>query len=154
VTDGPWREPGDETTDYPKFWVHDGRVTGQITAGQSRLPISTLLGSALYEHWDMVEADYEPGAHYSVELEDLALFLHNLLQMRGEFARLLCVLADVERDESDREDEVLDPSGLTVTWPPEHPDYVEMPPSWWELPETRKRVADALRACLAKVTDE
>jgi len=53
-------------------------------------------------------------------------FLYDLLEARGEFARLLLVIADAERRER-------------VSTP------------WWETKLHRKRIAAQLRRCLAIV---
>lgn len=119
---GPWREPREESADlYPGLVVHDGRVSGSITLGQSRLPIWCLA-------WDV---SLETTGHeyarddYKVSEADLMRFLNLLFDLRGEFARLLLVLADAER---------CDRGGRT--------------PPWWETKRHRKRVGDQLRRCL------
>ena len=150
---GPWREPADETTDYPKLWVHDGRVTGQVTVGQSRLPLSSILTPALYQSWDDVEAGWSPST-YEFGHDDLASFVDDLLQCRGDLARLLCVLADVERREREREEAILeahaDEDGFSFVkvFPTDDPDSVDLGPAWWEVDEDRQRVVDALTRCL------
>ena len=151
---GPWRNPDEESVDlYPGLVVHDGRVTGSITIGQSRLPVWAIIGSAITEGWDTVEWGWSPGEHYGFTDKDLADFLYNLLECRGEFGRLLLILADAERRESDRRHDVLEPHGPLVNVTPGDPDAVELPPSWWEDDELSKPVIDQLRRCLAVLED-
>lgn len=112
---GPWRDPGEETVGlYPGLVVCDDRVTGSITIGRSRLPVwSTYVSFPEYEE------------EYGVTAADLGDFVHHLLEMRGEFGRLLLMLADAERR-----------------------DLVAGKP-WWDKARDRKRVAAQLRRCLA-----
>lgn len=127
---GPWRTPDAESVDlYPKLCVHDGRVSGSITVGQSRLPLWCLIGDAIHEDWSVVEDNWSPTASYGFTASDLASFLGNLTDLRGEFARLLLVLADAER--LDR-----------ATGNP-----------WWRVKRHRKRVGDQLRRCLTTVEE-
>lgn len=153
-----WREPAEETEGYPNLVVHDGRVTGQITIGPSRLPVSAILSTAVAEDWDSVEEGWSPTGDYGFTEDDLLGFLHDLLQARGEFGRLLLALADAERVTDEREHAVLDAYAdadgmiLVKTWPP-GPDTVELPAPWWEVPELRRPVVEALTRCLAALTD-
>lgn len=129
---GPWRYPDEESVDlYPGLVVCDGRVSGSITLGRSRLPLWCFVpmipahGWSEAEHsYDLASLDYTP--------EALAHFLGDLLEMRGEFGRLLLVLADAERCERQR----------TADKP------------WWATKRHRKRVADQLRRCLATLEDD
>lgn len=146
---GPWRTPAAETNDYPNLWVHDGRVSGSITVGQSRLPLWAFSTEAILHGWDTVEASYEPTAHYGFTAGDFAGFVFHLLNVRGEFARLLLALADAERHEDDRTDAVLDATGeAVVDVTPGREGAVVLPPSWWEDPQLAAPVIDALRRCL------
>lgn len=78
-----------------------------------------------------------------------------LLNVRGEFARLLLVLADAERREDDRTDAVLDATGeAVVDVTPGREGAVVLPPSWWEDAELAAPVIDALRRCLACLDGE
>lgn len=123
--DGVWRDPPDETVDmYPGLVVADNRVTGSITIGVSRLPMWAL---AWYSYDDAVFA-YPQLDEYGWTGQRHHEFLHDLLEARGEFARLLLTLADAER--CDR----LKPSGGV---------------GWWRTRRHRKRVGDQLRRCLA-----
>lgn len=150
MTAYPWREPDAETEDYPGLWVHDGRVTGSITAGQTRLPLWAIIGTAILNGWDEVEDGWEP----TCTAEELADFLHDLLQARGEFARLLLALANAERVEAEAEREILDQyadeDGIAIVkvFPETDPDAVPMPPPWWAGGDTANAVYRQLRRCL------
>jgi hypothetical protein len=120
-----WREPPAMTEDYPGLVVHDGRVTGSITVGQSRLPLWAFIWSAIHKDWTDVEAGWSPTEHYGYTADDLSDFLGHLLNLRGEFGRLVLVLADMERR-----------------------DRRPMGRAWWERPKKRQRVIDQLRRCL------
>ena len=128
----PWRDPDDETEDYPKFWVHDGRQAGSITIGQSRLPVWAVIGELVRNGWDGVVEDYE--ANRYMEREEFSWFLYDLFELRGEFGRLLCVLADVERNERLRGGRM---SG----------------PAWWQTKKHRKRVTAQLQRCLVALEE-
>jgi hypothetical protein len=120
------REPYAESTDlYPGLVVHDGRVTGSITAGRSRLPLWAFMPQTIVSEgeWD----GYEPET-YEWTRGKASEFLYHLLEMRGEFARLLCVLADVDRREDKR--------------------YAGFGPGWWAMPTLRRRAVRQLRRCL------
>lgn len=120
----PWRTPDEESDDlYPGLVVHDGRQAGSITVGCSRLPLWAFIGVAVTQGWDEVEAGWSPTEHYGFTADDLANFLHNLLEQRGEIGRLLLVLANAERRER------------------------SVP--WWERKNLRQPVIDQLRRCLA-----
>ena len=86
---GPWRHPDEESVDlYPGLVVHDGRVSGSITAGRSRLPLWAFSWEAITRGWGEVETGYEPG-RYGIGAEDFAQFVTDLLEQRGEFGRLV-----------------------------------------------------------------
>lgn len=150
----PWREPDAETEDYPNLWVHDGRVTGSITVGQSRLPLWAIIGTAVTEDWQEVEDGWSPDEHYGFDANDLANFLNDLLQARGEFGRLLLTLANAERVEHEAEIEILDryadEDGISMVkiYPETDPDAVPMPPPWWAGGPEANAVYEQLRRCL------
>lgn len=128
------RHPGEESIDlYPGLVVSDGqhsRVTGSITAGRSRLPLWAFMGQAIQFGWDEeVAYNYEP-EEYGWTKEQAAAFIHHLMELRGEFGRLLLVLADAERCEAN--------GGRRP---------------WWSTKRHRKRVADQLRRCLEVLED-
>ena len=77
---------------YPGLVVMDGRVTGSITLGQSRLPIWCIP----HNGFDIEAHTGEPTA-YGVSDDDLARFVFELLEARGCWGRLLCIIADEER---------------------------------------------------------
>lgn len=123
---GPWNDPDVESIDlYPGLVVHDGRVSGSITVGESRLPLWAFAGwdwDEIVQGWPYIEDEY------GWTRAEQCGFLWNLLNLRGDFARLLLVMADAERLENRRSD-----LGR---------------PQWWETKRHRKRVGDALRRCL------
>lgn len=128
-----WRSPDEESTGlYPSLVVHGGRVSGSITVGRSRLPLWAFVSPAVTRGWDDVEAGWSPTEHYGFTADDLGVFLADLLQARGEFGRLLLVLADAQRRWSERED-----------------DAVEVLAEPWWLSDDRDRVLDQLRRCVA-----
>lgn len=130
-----WREPREESVDlYPGLVVHDGRVTGSITFGRTRLPIWAVIGEALYNGWEDVERGYAP---VQFTQDQFVSFLYHLVEMRGEFARLLLVLANAERDGIERD---------------ERSRRGAKP--WWDYPPQRKIVADQLRRCLATLGED
>jgi hypothetical protein len=124
-----YREPSEETTGlYPGLVVCDGRVTGSITLGRTRLPLWAILPLAIHYGWDSAAVEYDaaPGADRDVTWDSgqAAQFVSDLLEMRGEFGRLLLVLADAERRDSGGHE------------------------AWWETKRHRRRVAEQLRRCL------
>lgn len=125
----PWREPSAETHDFPGLCVSDARVSGSITDGCTRLPLWAFSSTAIAHGWEQVEKGWEP----TITQEQFSEFVYWLLEQRGEFGRLLCVLADVERRESVR--------GASRR-------------AWWQKKGDRKRVADQLRACLAALGED
>ncbi len=129
-TRGIWRHPAEESRNlYPGLVVHDDRVTGSITAGASRLPLWCFVGLMVLAGWSDAEvAAYEPD-QYGWTAERMAEFLASLLDERGEFARLLLILADVERRDSGRMER-----GDTR--------------AWYEVAGQRARVVRQLRRCL------
>lgn len=122
---GPWRRPAEATENYPGLWVHDGRVTGSITFGQTRLPIWS-------PQWQVVDlGDYVQPDDPETEWRDTAeTFVSHLLGQRGEFARLLLAIANAERAEQER-------------------DESQLPSAWWDDPALSAPVLEALRRCLA-----
>lgn len=121
------RDPDEETEDYPGLVVHDGRVTGSITAGYTRLPLWCFVGEVIRRGWSKVQRDRDIK---EIDKETLASFLYFLLEHRGDFGRLLCVLADVER----RSAEIVEET---------HGEF-----SWWYHPEMKARVREALQRCI------
>lgn len=120
------RDPDEETEDFPKFVVHDGRMTGSITAGRTRLPLWCFISDVIDKGWAEVADDREIT---EITQEDFSRFLYHLLEHRGDFGRLLCILADVERQGSD-----IRTKGDTF--------------SWWYHPDMKARVREALQRCI------
>jgi len=126
-----WRSPGEESLDlYPGLVVHDGRVTGSITIGRTRLPMWAVIGEVIRQGWHAAEEDYYPEEptpqYHDFDSDAAAQFFYSLLEHRGEFGRLVLLLADVERcDRGGRH------------------------PPWYETKRQRKRLGDQLRRCLA-----
>lgn len=116
--DKVWRDPAERTEDYPGLVVWDARVSGSVTLGDTRLPVWAPSYMSNVEAYSVTPAEAE---EYE---ERLTLFLHDLLEQRGEFARLLCVLADVERKSR---------PGMK---------------GWWDVKRSRRRVVDQLYRCL------
>ena len=92
-----WRNPSEESTNiYEGLVVQDNRVGGSITVRQSRLPLWTLIGTAIRENWSDVQDGWNVD-DYNYSAEELADFLYRLLEMRGEFARLILELATAQK---------------------------------------------------------
>lgn len=125
------RTPGEETVGlYPGLVVSDGdhsRVTGSITVGRTRLPVWAFIGSVIERGWDETHDYYDEDGKYEAEFgkAEASAFFHYLMQHRGEFGRLLLILADAERC---------------------NPNFRR---TWWETKRHRKRVGDQLQRCLA-----
>jgi len=129
----PWRQPAEETAGlYPGLVVDDDRVSGSITVGRSRLPLWCFPGYLVRGGWAEVVATYPQVTEYGWDAEQCAAFLGNLLDVRGEFGRLLLVLADAER---------CDDAGRPHT-------------AWWQRRRHRRRVREHLKRCLAALGDE
>lgn len=128
----PWRQPAQESTGlYPGLVVHDGRVSGSITVGRSRLPLWALVSTLVEHGWEQV-VDTWPQIESEQEFTARALtdFLYFLLDGRGEIARLLLELAAAEREEAQRAER----------------DGTTMP--WWQDPARRGQVRAQLQRCL------
>lgn len=102
-----------------------------LSIGASRLPLWCFIGWAIQDGFRTAADDYYSDGYYDTFDEKAAAeFLSCLFDQRGEFARLILLLADAERCERH--------SGK---W-------------WWETKRHRKRIADQLRRCLALVDPE
>jgi hypothetical protein len=133
------RDRLEETEDYPRFIVCDGRVSGSITMGRSRLPVWAIVGALTSAGWREVEEDFLPerdsplASHYPTR-QETGSFLYHLLEQRGEFGRLLCVLADEDRRDNARR---------------------EGRSRWWmEMPRRRARVRAALQRCIDEIDEQ
>lgn len=133
------RQPGEESIGlYPGLVVSDGehsRVTGSITIGPTRLPMWAVISEVIRRGWSSAVEDYYPDEHTPVyhdfDAEAASMFFYCLLEHRGEFGRLVLLLADVERRER---------------------FGGRMP--WYETKRQRKRLGDQLRRCLAILEGE
>ena len=94
---GVWRVKAIETNGFPKLMVHDNFQSGSINIRKTRLPLWAIITTAICEGWEAVERGWSPTESYNYTKEDLANFLYCLLEQRGEFGRLLLLLANVER---------------------------------------------------------
>lgn len=126
--DEVWREPAEEGEIYPGFWVHDERKAGSITLGRTRTPLWVVVPDLVYRGWRKTARHYDLSGGNE---DNLARFLVDLLEARGEFARLLCTLAQVRRAQDQRF--AFDFQGH---WP------------WWEHQPSRDQVREALLNCL------
>ena len=126
--DGVWREPSEESHLYPGLCLSDNRQTGSITVSCSRLPLWAFAGWMVEKGWDEVVRGWDYiESDYGWTAEKMGEFLYCLMEQRGEFGRLLLVLADAERCEQNR-----------GRW--------NAP--WWRTKRHKKRVGDQLRRCL------
>lgn len=116
-----WREPGIQTDGFPKLMVNDDVMTGSINVRNTRLSLWAIISTAINEGWDEVERYWSPEEHYGFSRSDLAHFLYCLLEQRGEFGRLLLVLANVEHRNVN---------------------------SWWQGIKSRRMVKRQLQRCL------
>jgi hypothetical protein len=85
------RRPAECTEDYPGFTVDDGRVTGSINIGPTRLSLWAVTPYAF--HYAAAELSEAWPHRDPADWGDAGTFLANLLNVRGDFARLMCVLA-------------------------------------------------------------
>jgi hypothetical protein len=163
-----WRDPSEETENFPGFFVHDGRMTGSITLGPTRLPLWTTIAYLLEGGYDYLAEHFDLGETTQEDLFDL---LYNLLEVRGEFARLLLALANAERIEAERIDDVIQTAAdedhpavkhkdddviVTVIMSDDEDEQLPMPDPWWKDDELKAPVIELLESCLAilKGTDD
>jgi hypothetical protein len=149
----PWRHPSETSGLYPKLSVSDNMVSGSIVLAGGRLPLWALVGTAIYHDWTTVEKGWLPTEHYGFEPDDLATFLTNLLEARGEFGRLLLTLANAERLENEQVDQAIqeqapDEPVVQIALGDED-DGVHLPGAWWQDPDLKAPVLDQLRRCVA-----
>lgn len=132
-----FRRPAEESLNlYPGLVIDDDRVSGSITAGRSRLPLWAIVYTAIRGTWngkpswpDTVESNWMPTELYGLTERAFAEFLYHLLELRGEWGRLLLLLANAERLEQKR-------GGFPG-------------PTWYETKKHRRLVSAQLRRCLA-----
>lgn len=148
---GPWRRPDYKADDiYPPFGCWDKMRAGGVNISGSRLLVHDVLWSLVAGGWDRAVNEFTPPC----SPDEYRRFLHDLLDARGEFGRLLLVLAAAERMERDRDEADGDEHFATA-----HPrsnlcDCGRIPVSWWEDAEMRQPVIDQLRRCLAALEDD
>lgn len=128
--DAPWRSPSEESHIYPGLCLHDDRQTGSITAGCTRLPLWAFIGELVDGGYKAANYDYEV-ERCGLSQEALSEFLYCLMELRGDFGRLLLVMAEAERSERQN------PRGT----------------SWWKTKKHRKAVREQLRRCLDILED-
>lgn len=130
-----WREPAEESTDlYPGLVVHDNRVSGSITVGPQRLAFWYFIGDVIRAGWFEAVEEYGPFPE-GYTAEDAASFFYDLMEHRGEFGRLLLVLADAHRRERER---------AATESANDRP--------WWEEKAERTPVVLQLHRCLDALT--
>lgn len=122
---GPWRVRPTKTFGFPKLMVDENVVSGSINVRNTRLPLWAFITTAINEGWEAVERGWSPEKHYGYSQKDLAEFLYYLLEQRGEFGRLLLLLAKVEKPH--------------VPWRTD---------VWWEIKSARRQVELQLERCL------
>lgn len=150
TTELVWRTPAAETENYPGLVVNDGRVTGSITAGRSRLPLWAFISPVVHAGWDVAADGWDADQH--TDPDTIGRFLYDLLEHRGEFARLLTTLADIERLANERED-----AAVEAHFGTHHPTErvcecgINVPRAWWQHHDLRARVSAQLATCLAAV---
>lgn len=154
IPNGPWRNPDEETSEYPGLWVHDGRQSGSVTFSKSRLPVWAVVGCAVRGGWEEVESNWDYiGTGYGWTEERFIELLNHVFQLRGDFGRLICALANAERVESERLDAALEeqaPGEAVVKVAlGDDDDGVHLPASWWDDDELKAPVVDLLERCLA-----
>jgi len=119
-----WREPATESHGFPKLMVSDNVMSGSINVRGTRLPLWAIISTVINEGWGAVERGWSPEKHYGYSAQDLAHYLYCLLEQRGEFGRLLLLLASVEK--------------------PEYRGDL----AWWEVASARQRVMKQLQNCI------
>ena len=120
-----------QTNGFPKLMVHDNVVTGSINVRNTRLPLWAIITTAIIEGWQAVENGWSPQERYGYTKEDLAYFLYCLLEQRGEFGRLLLLLAKAEHSDRAKDDDSF----------------------WFEKPYYRKQMRIQLQRCLETLTE-
>ena len=121
-----WREPAIQTDGFPKLMVNDNVQTGSINIRNTRLPLWAIITTAICEGWEQVERGWSPEEHYEYTHKDLAHFVYCLLEQRGEFGRLLLILANAEhRNDSD----------------------------WWQESKYRNMVIKQLQRCVRALSE-
>lgn len=120
----------DATEDFPGLIVWEERMCGDITVGHSRLPIGMVLAIMLQDPPVADVEDCYPDVTKK-EQRRLVEFVRCLVGHDGDWGRLLCVLADVNRKTANRRDR----------------NWNAKP--WIHRRKDRDRVRAALLTCLA-----
>jgi hypothetical protein len=143
----PWRIPGAEIGGYPGLEVYN-MIPGSITieGSRPRFAALTIIRTALTYGWDVAEKQYRP-SRYGWDAQRMGEFLYHLLKAPGGLGWLLLVLAEANRLDEQRPQEVFQPDD------PDEP-VVNITPRWWAVPELRQPVVEQLRRCLAELGDE
>lgn len=150
---GPWQRPGYRGDDiYPPFACDDGMRAGGVNIGNTRQLVHDLLWSVVGGGWERAVSDY---GEQCCTADDYARFLHDLLDVRGEFGRLLLTFAAAEKAEADKDEAAVSKHFAEV-----HPNEevcdceTGVYRSWWEDPELSEPVVAQLRRCLDVLTDD
>ena len=122
---GPWRVERIGTKDYPGLSVHDGMSAGSIRM-EGAAALWAITATVLKFDWGFLSKSW--GDPEMTE-DEFRSFIHNLMQQRGEFGRLVCVLADVERRS--------------------HANKV-----WWQTKTQRRRMIAQLQRCIDALQEE
>jgi hypothetical protein len=122
---GPWRVNRTETKDYPGLFVHDSISSGSIRL-EGAAAIWAITADVFEFDWEFLGRNW--GKPKMTE-DEFRSFLHCLMQQRGEFGRLVLVLADVER---------------RSTWNR----------AWWETKSQRNRMIKQLQRCIDALVEE
>lgn len=151
----PYRDPPELSRDlFPGLSVWESRVTGSITINDSRLPLWAFIPTVLHQGWPAAD-DWIREGDYPEAKDQIIDFLYCLLEMRGEFGRLLLMLANAERVEGQRSDEHFalqtpaTPGGGIYNMSLEEGDgKTPWPESWWEMPDLVEPIRQQLQRCL------
>lgn len=126
--DGIWREPDEQSNLYPGLMVHDGVQTGSICLRDTRFPLWAYVTDIVHSGFEKASDSYGYTSD-AWDADAMSRFLYCLLEQRGEFGRLMLLIADAERLEHER--------GIGAMSQP-----------WWRTKRHKKRVGDQLRRCL------
>jgi hypothetical protein len=133
-----------------------------MTFGESRVPLWCITGELINgEGWSGVEDGWNL-SELGWTSNDFANFLYNLLEMRGEFGRLVAMLANAERVEQERSDEHFaqqtpvagdDEVSIFNMSLEEGDGKTPHPASWWEMDDVRLPLIEQLQRCIDALAD-
>lgn len=147
----PWQRPDYKGDDiYPPFGCWDKMRAGSVNIGGTRLLAHDILWSITKDGWTRAVNEFAPAC----TPDEYRRFLHDLLDARGEFGRLLLTIAAAERAERDRDEAASDKHFATAHADSDMCDCGRIPVSWWEDPGMRQPVIDQLRRCLAALEED